>query len=253
MPTRPGTGAPRAPASGGRLTPVLGGTPCGMRVRIRPDRVAERWDGLAAAPNEVVDGLDRWAVAGCGRPRGRRRRSRPVHPRAPGRRRGGWRRPRRRGPRRSRGRAAWGCACGPRPARGPASRLPVGCGPLLHVDVHELAGARADVAHGQGRRPIQRAQSGQAGPAEHGVDGGGGHRQLVADAVRALPARHPALEDGRLESRWCPAGAAVRPTGAVREPCEALFPPAPEPLVGRRPRHALGLARGRRHPSPSMR
>jgi hypothetical protein len=125
---------------------------------------------------------------------------------------------------------------------------------LLDIDVDQLAGPLALVAHDRAAGPVGVDQPVQTVAAQHPIDGRARHPQVVAEPV-GVPGDagggRPALDGPERERGH---GAAMRPRGPVGQPGLTMLAVAGQPLVGRGPRHPQALGGlGGGQPSSVMR
>jgi hypothetical protein len=126
---------------------------------------------------------------------------------------------------------------------------PIGDAPeLLDIDVEQLAGPCALVAHDLPGGTVQLPQPRHPVAAQDGMHPRACLPELPGDTVRAQPAALPARQD-RLLPRWRqPPGTALGSRGPVSQPSRAFGSPPAQPLVRGRHRHALCLGSNRDRP-----
>jgi hypothetical protein len=117
---------------------------------------------------------------------------------------------------------------------------------LLDIDVDQLPGTVALVAHHLTGGPVQLPQPRELLAAQDGMDRGRRLAEHPANAVGPDPAAEPAGHDQLLPRCRQPSWAVPRPRGPVSQPRFTFGTPTPQPLVGRGAADALGVG-GHRH------
>jgi hypothetical protein len=113
----------------------------------------------------------------------------------------------------------------------------------LFLDIHmqQLPGPLALVAHHLPGRAVQITKARDLVADQHRMHRRVGLTQRPTNTVRTDSVSRPIGQDGLLTSRREPLGAGLGTGAAVMKAGRTLATPAPEPLVARRQRHALGF------------